>query len=74
MTIKIINAIDDTEIGESKIEVLAKEYCVCLSRAQILNKIIDQRVEKEGGDKDKITAEYSSYLKYSGVIRFMTLF
>jgi len=79
------NAVDDTEIGEAKIELdelidpnlndLAKEYCVCLNRSHILDKIIEDRVHKEGEKKrEKIMKEIGGYSKFSGIIRFQTLF
>ena len=54
MHIIVKNAVNDTEIGEAKIELdelidtqlqdLAQEYCVCLNRTDILNEMKQKRI------------------------------
>lgn len=83
------NAVDNQEIGESRIELdelidtnlrdLAKEYCVCLNRSHILEAIYKSRTEKSGKgsskeEKEKIHKEMSMFSKFSGMVRFQTLF
>ena len=79
------NAIDDEEIGESKIELdelidtnlqdLAKEFCVCINRSHLIKQMLEMKTKGlNEQDKQKVTQEIGLYTDYSGIIRFQTLF